>query len=75
MARIYGQEMIPVIECICGEIIAKSEDGVLKIRQKIIIVNGSGTTAICKSCGGSVPIPLVLSPSATAPALIVPIKS
>lgn len=59
------------IACPCSEIIMKSDNGVAKIRSKILIVKGNSVCAVCKSCGFEVPVPLRLDTTDAGPDLII----
>lgn len=50
---------VTTIACACDEIIVKSENGVAKIRAKILVVRDNKVFAVCKSCNTEVQVPLV----------------
>lgn len=56
--------------CRCSEVIMKSENGVAKIRSKIVLVKSNQTFAVCKSCGMEVELPLQPSPPAGPPLIL-----
>ena len=48
------------LECSCGEVLVKSINGVTKIRNKVLVLKGNQTYAVCKGCGAEHPVPLKL---------------
>jgi len=49
------------IVCRCNEIVMKStNDGVAKIRSKILLLRDNKAYAVCKSCNQEVQVPLTI---------------
>lgn len=44
------------LTCRCGNKLAKSQNGEVKLRVKLVKWNRNGMFAVCKSCGDDVPV-------------------
>lgn len=51
------------LECSCGEIMIKSYNNTIKIRNKVLVFKDNQAFAVCKGCGVEHPIPIQLMKS------------
>ena len=51
-------ELEATLRCRCDEIIIKAQDGVEKLRAKVLIIKGNGVFAVCRKCNTEVEVPL-----------------
>lgn len=54
-------ESTPLLVCPCREIIVKIQDGVTKVRSKILLFRDGKALAVCKRCDGEIAVPLRLT--------------
>ena len=49
-----------LLKCKCGEVVVKSANGAVKIRNKLMVFRDGTAMAVCKGCGEEVPVPVEL---------------
>jgi hypothetical protein len=49
-----------ILTCRCGEVVIKSANGAVKIRNKMMVFRDGTAHAVCKGCGLEVPVPVEL---------------
>ena len=42
--------VVATLKCGCSEVIIKSQDGVEKVRAKVLLIKGDRVFAVCKAC-------------------------
>ena len=52
--------MLRIVSCRCGEVVVKSDNGAVKIRNKMMVFRDGTAMAVCKGCGMEVPVPVEL---------------
>lgn len=51
-----------LLTCKCGEVVVKSANGTTKIRNKMLVIKGNRSFAVCKGCGAEILVPIKLEP-------------
>lgn len=49
-----------LLTCRCGEVVIKSANGAVKIRNKMMVFRQGTAHAVCKGCGAEIAVPVEL---------------